>query len=634
MNKKRWLEILKYLDRSKAITSEELALKTGLSSRTIRKEMKQLKDTIINHGGQLHSKTNAGYLLEITDEKQYQLFLSSLQEPQDIPETSQERIQYLLEFLLAKDQFVKVEDLCERIYVSRASLTSDLKTVRKLLEGFNLKLIARPGYGIRVEGKEFDLRLCIATNTIRRILNETDDQNETSLRKIAACIEAGLKDTNLKISDVAYQNLIVHIYIALKRIQENDHMPLDENQMQSIEKEYEFAIANKIVALLSEQFNIEIPYTEISYIAIHLASKRIIEESDYRSNVVIDDEINTMVTHMLDEIRNSYNISFHDDLELRMVLAMHLIPLTVRLKYDMNLKNPLLKEIQSRYTLAYMMADTACEFLRRTYQKQINEDEIAYFALHFNLAMERRKTDVRKKNLLVVCSTGRGSAQMLVYRMKQEFGKYIDHIDTCDVLEVKNIDFTKIDYVITTVPIPFSIPRPILNIQLFLEKEDISAIRSLLRQETVTSLSQYFSPDLFISNLNASNKEEVIAKMVDQIKKVKNIPDNFYDLVLEREKMAVTAFGNQVAIPHPNKAVTDETFVCVAVLHKPVLWDKHKVQFIFMMSLKKDSSDHLQRFSAITSKMLFSKSYIYEIIHQPAYETMMSILATIEQEMD
>ena len=100
--------------------------------------------------------------------------------------------------------------------------------------------------------------------------------------------------------------------------------------------------------------------------------------------------------------------------------------------------------------------------------------------------------------------------------------------------------------------------------------------------------------------------------------------------MLERESLAPTAFGNLVAIPHPNKAVTDDTFVCAAVLHKPIMWGEHRVQFIFMMSLQKGSMPQLQRFSGIISKMLFSKTYVHDMIHHPSFETLQRILNEIE----
>ncbi len=631
MNKKRWLAILKRLHPTETVTSEQLGRELSLSSRTVRSECRELKNVLEKEGAHLISRTNAGYLLQVEDEEKYRRFLRSLEESDAIPETSEERVQYLLEILLANnEEYVKLEDLCDQLYISRSSLTVCLKEVRELLEAYNLKLIMRPSYGIRVEGREFDLRLCLAAYTIDR-KNPGDEEKRKSLETIARCIREGLQGSGLRISEVSFQNLIVHIYIALKRLGDKAHVPLREEQLRQIEKEAEFPYAEKIAAYLEKTFDVKIPRTEVGYIAIHLASKRIFENAGASENLVIDDEIYDIVTHMLDAIQEGYNMDFHDDLELRMFLAAHLVPFSVRMQYDMNLKNPMLGEIKSHYTMAYLMATTACKVLEEHYHKHIQEDEIGYFALPISLAMERRRTEIAKKNIVVVCSTGRGSAQLLLYQIQSRFGRYLDRVETCDVLELQNFDLSDIDYIVTTVPIPFSVNRPILHIRAFLENTDVDALQSLLSGRERSSLEKYFHPDLFMAGVEANTKKEAIEAIVAQIARVKPIPEDFLEAVFEREQLAVTAFGNRVAIPHPNRPLTDESFVCVAVLKNPILWGKQKVQLVFMLSLKKNGED-MQYFSSVTSKLLFSREYVGELIRHPSYSTLMGLLEKIEKE--
>ncbi len=631
MNRKRWFDILNNLSTTSPTTSDELATILNISSRTVRNELKEISEVLKKEGAHLISKPNSGTLLVIENYELYQSFLDSLNKNTSIPETSQERIQYLLETLLVnKSSFVKLEDLVDQIYISKSSLTGDLKEVRSFLEDYNLKLIARPGYGIRVEGSEFDLRLCIAAFTISRL----EDQTKNGiLRSIAECVQQGLIDSNLKINDGSYQNLIVHLYIALQRIEEGCYVPLEKSQLDVIRNEVEFKQAQKIVDLLEKRFEIEIPLTEVGYVAIHLASKRIIEKQDLTDQVIIDSKVNETINRMLNEILINYHIDFRDDLELRMVLGMHLIPLNVRLQYDMNLKNPLLKQIKTRYTLAYMLAVSACGVLEKENCKIIQEDEIGYFALHFNLALERRKKTRIKKNVLVVCSTGRGSAQLLLWKIKEEFGKDLNRIEICDVFQLETYDLSDIDYIFSTVAIPFQVNRPIVQVEVFLENKDIKAIHHILNEQENFTLSKYFHPNLFLSKCNAKTKEEVIDQMVKKIRKYKNVPNDFKDSVLEREKLAVTSFGNLVAVPHPNKAMGDESFVCVAILEKPIKWDKQKVQFVFMMSLKAPVEEDMQMFSQITSQLLFSQKYINEMIKNPEFSYLMKILGTIEKDI-
>lgn len=625
MNKKRCLDILNNLSTEEAITSEELGVRLSLSSRTVRNELKELKGILEKEGAHLISKTNSGYLISIENQEKYRNFLRMLEGVNMIPETSDERIQYLFEELLQNNEkYVKLDDLAEQLYISKSSLTANLKEVRRLLAAYNLQLVTRPGYGLRIEGKEFDFRHCLAAHI-------TNQKKTDEFQKIAECVEQGLEGSDFKINEMSYQNLVVHIYIALRRNQDSIHTPLQEEQLEQIAREVEFVYAQKIAGFLEKTFSTKLSRAETGYIAVHLAGKRMVGSMKHSGNLVIDDEIYGLVNRMLDVIQENYHMDFHDDLELRMFLAAHMVPFSVRMQYGMKLKNPLLQEIKSHYSLAYMMAVTACEVLEQHFRKKMSDDEIGYFALPISLAMERRQTKVARKNIVVVCATGRGSAQILVYRLKNEFGKYLNQIEICDVLELKGFDFTNIDYVITTVPIPFSINRPILQIKLFLENADVHALQNLLTGKDGPVLKKYFHRDMFLAGLKAANKQEVITKMVEQIRRVKKIPGDFEQAVFERERLAVTEFGNLVAIPHPNRALTDETFVCIAVLQAPIYWDEQRVQFVLMLSLQKDGCDDMQKLSSTIAKILFSRECINEIIKKPTFDTFIKLLEAMER---
>lgn len=640
MSENRWRYVLDLLTEDTYVPSQQLAVALDVSSRTIRSDLKELQDVLKKHGAGIESKPKIGNRLLIHNREAFLSFYKSLEEAKEdeLPVTAADRVQYLLEYLLAAEEYVKIDDLCENLFISKSSISQDLKEVRARLQEYNLVLANRPNYGIKVEGREFDLRLCIANTTIDRVklgTNQDKDQQKEILAQIADTLTTVFEEYAFRMSDVAFQNLIVHIYIAIKRVHEGCYVPLEENQLTAIQGEQEYAIAEVIVRRLQTLCSFIIPESETGYIAIHLASKKIVElEGDGIHNIIIDNEVNEIVTHMLQSVYDSFKIDFMDDLELRMVLALHLVPFGVRMQYDMILRNPLLKEIKTRFTLAYSIAVSACDILHKYYHKNIQEDEIGYFALHFNLALERKKNVIAKKNILIVCSTGRGTAELLVYKFREEFGKYLDTIRTCDVLGIKKIDFTDIDYVIATVPIQTSVPVPILEVKYFLEDSDVHAVRRLLSEEKSTKMLQYFDERLFLCDIDAVDKEDALHQMVKRIKEVKDVPRNFYQCVMKRETQAVTEFGNMVAIPHPYKAITKDTFVCIAILRKPIVWDKKKVQLIYLMSMEDNPNRNLQLFYKITSKLLVNKNYVKEVLQKKDFQILLQMFHAIEVQLE
>lgn len=633
---KRLMCLLSLLSEKEYKTAESFSEKLDLSSKTIRALLKNLDQNLMGSGAHIISKHGYGYKLVIDDLEKMKKSRLLNQTPY-LPETSEERIQYLLEYLLNCKDYIKIEDLSEMLYVSKKTLTNDIKEVENLMKKYNLEIDRKPYYGIRVVGAEFDLRLCIAEFTEKNIslnLNYTEELNE-ELKEIAQLIIKVIDNRNYKISDVAFQNLIVHIHIAIKRIEANYYIPVVNNEMNELLGDTELRIAEECAELISKRFNVEFPKSEIQYIAVHLAGKKMLElMKDGKDNIVIDQEINDIVKEMLQVVYEGFKFDFRNDLELMMLLGQHLVPLKVRVQFDMTMKNPLLKDIKERFSLPYVMAAQACTVITERSGKILSDDEIGYIALTFALALERQRTNVEKKNILLVCSSGKGSAQLLAYKLKDAFKEYINNIEICDVRSVEKIDFRNINYVFTTVPINAKVPVPIQEVKYFLESKDIKAMEKIFQIDKVSNIQNYYDKSLFIVDIDLQNKKEIIRYMCSHIKKFKDIPDNFYEAVLKREMLAKTEFGNLVAMPHPNIALTDETFVCIGILKKPIKWDEMMVQIIFLVSIENKRNKNLQQFYRINSKLLSSKQYINELIKKKDFQVLQDLLKKIENSME
>lgn len=528
--------------------------------------------------------------------------------------------------------------MCEQLYVSYTTLSQCLKEVKNQIKKYNLILDTKPRKGIKLVGSEFDLRQCLSDfsdcHKDENIYSLNNLDKNTVLKKIYEVLRQHFINYNYQMSDVSFNNLVMHIYIALYRLNQGEIAILPAKQKQQIIQWEEYPLALSIVKSLETIFNLEINQDEIGYIAIHLASKKTLNYNDNTKNIVINNEIYDIVSKMLDQIFNTYQIDFRNDLELRMMLALHLVPFGIRMAYDLVLHNPLLKDIKTQYAMAYNLAVSASSYLKEYYHSDISDDEIGYFALHFNLALERRNQALNKKNILIVCSTGRGSAQLLLYQFKDNFGKYLNQIYTCDILNISNFNFDDIDYVITTVPIDFQIPVPILEIKSFINEEEVKNIKTFLNINRNFKIDKYFKPELFFTNISATNKSEVLNAMLTNINNYYSINiSEFYQAILKREELATTEFNNLVAIPHPFKPLTNDTFVSVCILPKPIKWSNKLVQLIFLMSMEKNANRDLVLFYKITSKLLVNTNYIQDIITHKSFDYLLSILQQIEQQL-
>ena len=133
--------------------------------------------------------------------------------------------------------------------------------------------------------------------------------------------------------------------------------------------------------------------------------------------------------------------------------------------------------------------------------------------------------------------------------------------------------------------------------------------------------------------MEARTKEEALKELVSRVEKLHPLPDGFYEAVCKREKMAHTCMGNRVAMPHPCKVLTEDTFVSVAILKEPIQWDEvHEVQAVFLVSVSRQKKKQLQEFYATTARLLLDEQRIGQLIQERTYQSLTENLKTVENE--
>jgi lichenan operon transcriptional antiterminator len=361
---------------------------------------------------------------------------------------------------------------------------------------------------------------------------------------------------------------------------------------------------------------------------LHLECKKISTNMD---NSVVTADIYEIVTDMLDEIDNMFHYNFKYDFELISMLSMHLVSLKVRILYDMTLENPLIEEIRQGALLAYEMASVACSKLEKKYNKKVTSDETAYIALHFSLAIERYKNK-HKKNVLIVCGTGRGSAELLAYRVRQEYDSYLNVKGTHESTDFTGVNFEEYDYILTTVHIEEKVPIPVIEINSISSIEGRKKVGHYLSSGMKSDLLQFFSEDRFLPHMKGQTKEDVLQQLCGLAVVNKEAPEQFLEQVLQRESLGNTSFGNKIAIPHPYRPQGEKSFVVTGILDEPILWNGEPVQIVFLLSMKENGDQNLQLFYRSVGKLLSEKGYVEELIQHPEFDTLITILDSLSGE--
>ena len=207
--------LVKENDHSKSLT--ELADVFGVTARTIRNDIEALNDVVVCNGARIKIERK-GISIEIQDKEMLEDYLQSIESNRERVLTTQDRIRQIIETLLTSDQSVRMDDLADAMFISRATLKNDMKTVRNILADFGIEIDYRAYQGMRAIGSEQQYRLCLTRIQMEEPFYTQQLPENNRLDIIHKIITDKVVKYNFMISDLSLNNLTFHIYIAIQRI--------------------------------------------------------------------------------------------------------------------------------------------------------------------------------------------------------------------------------------------------------------------------------------------------------------------------------------------------------------------------------------------------------------------------------
>ena len=629
----RMKKIIIELSDSEYVTASELAKILDLNEKTVRTTIGKMRDSLDEYGIEIESKTRKGYHLLIYDKEKYQAFINNDEwlSKNDIPNNSKEREEWLLDYLLKQHKFVRIDDLSEMLYVSRSTITNDIRNVEDSLKSYHITLIRRPNYGLHIQGSEFDIRNCMISQfKDNKWAQRFSDKEENELKEISKILLNNIQNQKVVLSKSMIQEMTSCIYIAKVRYEENYKITVSKNEV--VHRIYKpcIEVATNIVEELNEKFHIHLLDSEIYYIAINIAARSDynVLEGELESGVI--NQARKQATQMLDCVYDMMHLDMRQNLSLLYDLISFLIPMDIRMRYGIIAKNPFAEATKKKYFFAYNVASQAVIPLKKTYFHELPENEIAYLTSIFALFIEQEKDKKKKYNILVICATNMSTSKLLAYQYKKKFKKYIDEVYTCEMYNLDSFDFSKVDYIFTTVEINRVLPKPVLGISAFLEDEEVEKISSILKFKSSNTIADVYSEELFYDNIKGETKEEILFEICKRIPEKYGIPSDFYEGLLRREEITGTDLAKHVALPHPYETTSDISFACISVLDHPIRWTRQDVQVVILMAGAEDEQRDLTNFLQLISEFIANESAVLQLVEEPDFTTFVNLLSQIE----
>lgn len=143
-------------------------------------------------------------------------------------------------------------------------------------------------------------------------------------------------------------------------------------------------------------------------------------------------------------------------------------------------------------------------------------------------------------------------------------------------------------------------------------------IQQKIRQRTPEALEvsknkPLIAPEMIQWELDATDKNEVIKKMVDNLwlHRRTDARDKLCQDIWAREKPFPTVVGSGFAIPHARTSAVHTSTISVARLVAPVIWGGVQVDTVFMLCISESGAenDHMHYFSTL-ARMLMNDEFV------------------------
>ncbi|PKH23158.1 transcription antiterminator BglG [Enterobacterales bacterium CwR94] len=577
--------------QNETLPQDELARRFDVSTRTVRTDISALNELLETYGVQLVLNRGAGYQLKIEDAQRYQQLLAQSPAHLRVPRTATERVWYLLTRFLTSAFSLKLEDLADEWFISRATLTSDMAEVREWLNRYHLSIETKPRYGMKLFGSEMAIRTCL-TDLLCQIMHQEPEHpllhiealESGILSQLQPMLEKTLNSHLIRVSDESELYLRLYLAVAVRRIGEG--YPLSDFAAEDMADDVQRA-ALELMTQLQPRVAKTLSPAETAYLGVNIAARRI---EDIDPSAINADDGESLVNYILSYVNHHYNYNLLNDAALRADLLTHVKTMITRVRYQITLPNPLLANIKQHYPMAYDMTLAAVSSWSKYTPWVISESEVGFLVLHIGVGLERHYNVGYQRNprVLLVCDTGTSTVRMIQAMLLRKYPQ----LEVTAILSLRDYEERATideDFVITTVRISEK-SRPVVVMSPFPTDYQLEQIGKLVLVDRTRPymLEKFFDARHFKVVNQPMTQSELFQTLCAQLQQEGYVDDAFYPSVEEREAIVSTLLGEGIALPHALGLLARRTVVYTVLAPQGIRWGEETAYVIFLLAISKE----------------------------------------------
>jgi lichenan operon transcriptional antiterminator len=523
--------------------------------------------------------------------------------------TPRDRLHTLVRALLASAGGIDVFETADGLHVSTATLDADLARVRGLLGGTELTL-ERSASTARLRGTEMAQRRLLSKlahdemdaglfdlDALRRTLGE-GSVGARAFGPFKAELVAELGAMGYFVNEFGIGDVVMHIAIAADRIAHDRALEHASAAPSSASAE----VAAVLDRLTLRHLGVQLGAGDREHLATLVLTRVVAPGAPAADDAraLLDPEVEASVRSVVERAAAEFLVDIaHEDFILR--LALHVQNLLHRAKEQAWSRNPLTRSLKSTYPMIFEVAVFISSGLQQSLGIPIQDDEIAYIAMHVGGRLERSRRADSLLTATIVCPGYYELHELLRSSVDRSLGQAIEVVGVETRVD-PDWDTIDTDLVLTTID-PARPSDRIVRIQPFLTDADVERVqaaagrirrgRRLARLRT--ELERYFDASAFVHGIGAEGAEAGVIRHLGSLLVAQDvIDDDYVSRAIDREALSSTAFTDALAVPHAIGMTAARTRIAIGIADPSIPWGEGRVQVVAFVAFSETDREAFQ----------------------------------------
>lgn len=506
LNSRQVAIIRNLLTSDRPVPARLLGEQTGVTARIVRYNLPIVAFWLSSRDAQLNVEPREGVSIDATGETRHKLLdeVEQLTPECLLLSPDERRFVLIFELLMSADYRTK-QSIQNKLSISSSTLYRDLTEIEPWFTANQLFLERRPRLGVRVAGREEDLRQAVVSLLVEFDLTEAlldhclwddhaqaephDHSLSTGQDFVMEQVEDWdlavgwqtvsflLEKLNTRLTDLAQLTLALYWALMQRRFPEGHTVQMPDKPFDDFPVNPEYAaIAQHLNCYLDQKEQPSLPPAETAqFVLLLLASVSDTAGSTFPPAPDVHKAAHRLTQKLIKRIDHRIGTSrTASDVVSR--LESHISRSIMRLQHGLPVHSSLNSEVRQAYPDLWQAVKAVLD--EDQVAALLPEDEVGFITMYMALASQllgKRKPAWR---VIIACPTGGITVQMLVHRLSEELPE-LEIVDVISIRQLSEVKVDKADVVISTARFSSSI-LPVITVSPLINQQDLVLLRSQL----------------------------------------------------------------------------------------------------------------------------------------------------------